>query len=69
MIFFEIRSNQTIKYGEKLRKLIYLERKLKVDIWIRVHRIKKIELGSRFAKKSSSKVDRNFRTKLCEKPK
>ena len=52
-----------IKCAKKLGKLIYLERGLEG----KSTESKIIEFGSRFAEKSSSEVDRNFLTKLCEK--
>ena len=63
-ISFEIRSNWTTKSGEKLGNFIDLEKRTR---W-RIHGIKThiISLhpwriyGSRFAKNSTSEVDRNF---------
>ena len=54
-----------IKCDEKLRKLIYLERRLEGEST----KSKITEFGSRFADKLSSEVDRNFRIKFYEKQK
>ena len=46
-----------MKFGEKLGKLIDLQRKLESESM----ESKIVEFGSRFTEKSTSKVDRNFR--------
>ena len=51
--------------GEKSRKLIYLERRLKGEST----ESKITEFGSRFVEKSSSEVDINSRTKVNKKRK
>ena len=55
-VSFGIQSNRTIKCGNKLGKLIDLERRLEVEST----KTKIAEFGSRFTKKSTSEVDRNL---------
>ena len=54
-----------MKCGEKLEKLIYLERKLKGEST----KSKITEFESRFAEKLSTEVDRIFQTKVLRKTK
>ena len=58
-VSFGIQSNRTIKCDNKLGKLIDLERRFEVES----KKIKITEFGSRFTEKSTSEVDRNFRTR------
>ena len=49
-ISFGIQSNRMMKCGEKLLKLLFLERRLEEESM----KLKIMEFGSRFAEKSSS---------------
>ena len=52
-----------MKCGEKLGKLIYLERRLEG----KSIESKIIKFGSRFVEKSSSEVERNLKMKVLQK--